>query len=1180
MRIRELQLLKYGPFDDQVLRFPGRAPGLHIIFGRNEAGKSSALRALKALLFGIARNTADDFIHGSDLLSVGAVLETVNGSSLELQRWKKSPHLRDKNNKALADSSLLTQCLNGMDVTSFERFYGLDYEELQSGSKMLLQEKGNVGTSIFSAGLGALDVRKVLDELEEKAAELFKSKAKNPTINAAITAYNQRKTEIKAASLNVKVFLEKEEQLREANGKLECLKLLQKDLSGRKNRLERIRRTRPMIAELNEFEMQLKDLGEVVLLPPGFIPERRALSEKARKLQDEIADRTREIERVREDMSKLLVPADVLRLDAAISALQKDLRSYTDARADLPGLKATAGKARDEAAFILKNLRPGIPLADAESLRLRADHTARIRTLAAEEKTLRKTHESCALEVRELEDELKEAKDKLALSPPPVSTERINEIIATVQREGDLNAKLTDEKKKLKRLRDETDAALKRLPFWSGSLAELSVLKIPGAETIAEFDARIQRKDAERSRLATQVEGLDKTIKECATELEHLQQTGADIPTAAQLAAARAHRASGWELVRRAWLKKENVARETLAFHPTLELPDAFEKSVQDADAVADNRFRDATRVGQHEDRLKRIDAAHGERAALLALCQKCETELDAVQSEWRARWESLGVTPGSLAEMRGWIVQRNDLAQRAEKMREHERECETLIALIEQRTRALSDALAACAVDDAPKNPTLDALLELARRFCKKQESCAQTRKALETAVDATLKNWRKKVAARDHAETALKEWKEQWAGAMALLQLRPDALVQEASETLAKLQDLFGTLDPLPDAEKRIAGIEKAISRFEAEATKLVAELDPSLSNLHPDQATEALNDRLIQARAAHVKREQWFKQCDESARKNERAHAEWVAIQTRLEELCSIAECGEPLELDVVERRFEQHGVLLEKIEKAKKAIFNSGDGWSLIALIAEPEDVNSDELEAEHAQTVKGLADLDAEFHDAHSARARLKSELDAMDGKAGAAEAAAHAQLILAQIRDEAEQYVRLRAAGEILKREIERYRDENQTPLLKHASAIFAKLTCGGFSGVRADLDERGQNVLMGVRKNGHPLGVEGMSDGTRDQLYLALRLAFLPLYLEKEENEPLPFVIDDVLINFDDTRCAAAFQYLYEISDRVQVIVFTHHKHIVDLATDVLPGAVRETESSATLEVHSFVNA
>jgi len=81
------------------------------------------------------------------------------------------------------------------------------------------------------------------------------------------------------------------------------------------------------------------------------------------------------------------------------------------------------------------------------------------------------------------------------------------------------------------------------------------------------------------------------------------------------------------------------------------------------------------------------------------------------------------------------------------------------------------------------------------------------------------------------------------------------------------------------------------------------------------------------------------------------------------------------------------------------------------------------------------------------------------------------------------------------------------------------------------------------------------------MSDGTADQLYLALRLAGIEHYLDG--NEPMPFIVDDILIKFDNRRAAAALQALAEISAKTQVIFFTHHRHLVELAEAHVDGAV-----------------
>jgi uncharacterized protein YhaN len=146
----------------------------------------------------------------------------------------------------------------------------------------------------------------------------------------------------------------------------------------------------------------------------------------------------------------------------------------------------------------------------------------------------------------------------------------------------------------------------------------------------------------------------------------------------------------------------------------------------------------------------------------------------------------------------------------------------------------------------------------------------------------------------------------------------------------------------------------------------------------------------------------------------------------------------------------------------------------------------------------------------------------------------------------------------LRLAAAVLHAAIEEYREKNQGPVLSRASEIFSRITLDGFSGLQADFDERGEPVLTGVRKSsGEKITVTGMSDGTCDQLYLALRLASLENWLSR--HEPLPFIVDDVLLNFDDDRAIAGLQVLVELSKQTQVVFFTHHQHLVDMARDNL---------------------
>ncbi len=112
-------------------------------------------------------------------------------------------------------------------------------------------------------------------------------------------------------------------------------------------------------------------------------------------------------------------------------------------------------------------------------------------------------------------------------------------------------------------------------------------------------------------------------------------------------------------------------------------------------------------------------------------------------------------------------------------------------------------------------------------------------------------------------------------------------------------------------------------------------------------------------------------------------------------------------------------------------------------------------------------------------------------------------------------------------------------------------SAPFAQITGGKYTAIRL-----AANDIYAVRADSSTETVlqQFMSDGTRDQLYLALRLATLQ-HCHERGAESLPLILDDGLVLFDDDRTAAMLEVLADVSSSMQVILFTHHKSVAAAA-------------------------
>ena len=87
---------------------------------------------------------------------------------------------------------------------------------------------------------------------------------------------------------------------------------------------------------------------------------------------------------------------------------------------------------------------------------------------------------------------------------------------------------------------------------------------------------------------------------------------------------------------------------------------------------------------------------------------------------------------------------------------------------------------------------------------------------------------------------------------------------------------------------------------------------------------------------------------------------------------------------------------------------------------------------------------------------------------------------------------------------------------------------------------------------LEACRPNGERASVAHLSEGARDQLYLALRLAYTQDYAARAEAPP--FIGDDIFASFDDFRTGNGLEALATMGDRIQPILFTHHLHVIEI--------------------------
>lgn len=199
MRLRTLQLLRFGHFTDRELIFAEPGKRFHVIYGDNEAGKSTALRAISGLLFGIDERTPDAHLHTTKDLRIGATLENDGGETLSIVRRKgRKDTLFDLGGTVIPESRVHAYT-GGITKDVFEAMFGLNHERLVAGGRDLLAGHGEIGQALFGAAAGVRGLHDLVAGLESEANELFKTTGSRPHLNAALKQHQDLRRSARAA---------------------------------------------------------------------------------------------------------------------------------------------------------------------------------------------------------------------------------------------------------------------------------------------------------------------------------------------------------------------------------------------------------------------------------------------------------------------------------------------------------------------------------------------------------------------------------------------------------------------------------------------------------------------------------------------------------------------------------------------------------------------------------------------------------------------------------------------------------------------------------------------------------------------------------------------------------------------------------------------------------------------
>jgi len=1143
MRLRRLELRRYGHLSDVVLDFPSEA-ALCVVHGANETGKSTALAALGDALFGfrdLRSGPRPDFLHGAPQLRIGLTMQAQSGEEVAVVRRKGRVNTLTDEAGAPIPDDVMQRFLSGAGRETFENTFGLNGERLREGGRLLAQGGGSVGESLFAAGTGLLGLRAALARLDEEAKALVGRANGIRKLNVAVDRWRQAQKELERLSVAPRAWVDADKAHAAAVAELARSKARTDELRGQERGLQRMRRVAPLLVQLDAARMTAGELADAPRLPADAEETlRRHCAVRDQAAQDE--------ERERGDAGRLMFQRDALVRNPGVMAVQDAVDRLVgqhpvamQAEADRPGVQLQGQGLRAQVVQALADLPLSLtPEAARDALPPPAARRA-VQRLVSKHAGLLATETGAKLDrdVAVLRRDQTEA--ALRASAVPSDPALLRLAIDSARAEGRLDDELAQATAVAEAARVQANQAFAALPRWTGTFEALAGLPLPLPADEAGVAVRlgaaadsVVKATGEWDRLTVEIQLLQESLAGFGP--------GGLVPTSDAVRAVRSGRDGAWRALR--GILDGSAPTLPGAGPPIL----AFEALQAEADQVSDRRADEAQRVADYLQTQGRLASLRTRQASAGTSLADADRRNVTVRAEWAALWSPAMADPGLPAAMTEWrrardaVVALSNAADAADRAQEQ----------LRLRRDAAREGVVAL-LPEVGGEATLAAVLARAELVCTRRETDAETHRGLMAAV---LRDVQAVKAGEDKAGAAggaLDAWRTEWAGAVAALGFTGPWRVEDAEAALAAWARIAEAAPAWRSAEDRVDQMTGAIDAFAAEVATVLAAMSQAGTGEPAPVAAARLARQLAEARSAEQSFTALSERVGAHVASADGARDRGNEAKAGIAALQALAGAADVSGLDAAISRARRRSEAEAEAVRLLGRVMEEGDGFHEPGLRLAAASYDPDQAAAQLDAIGEHLAELDRQREQCTAERTRMETVLDAMRHGLDAAAAAQDAHHALADARAAAERYARLHVARELLRSGIDRFRRSQQGPLLQAAGRHFAALTGHRYDRLAVDEDKDGRMAMLAVRGDGAECPVDALSEGTADQLFLALRVAMVEAHAASAE--PLPFIADDLLVHFDDARAAQAIRLLAALGRTTQVILFSHHDHVAELA-------------------------
>ncbi|MBZ9810947.1 MULTISPECIES: ATP-binding protein [unclassified Mesorhizobium] len=1151
MRLRRLDLTRYGKFTDKAINFgekPVSGPDLHIVFGLNEAGKSTALSAYLDLLFGIEERSRYNFLHEYSSMRIGGLLE-FETQTLAVSRTKsRSNSLHDAEGQPLSEIAISAH-LAGLSRDAYSSMFSLDDETLEVGGKSILESRGDLGKLLFTASAGLGHASDVLTALETEADGLHRKQAQSTEIALLKKRFTELKSRKEAIDTLASTFEALEAERVETQDKYDRGLAERAMLSARLATIDRYVRAAPLLAEIARKASRLAELPDIPSPLRTWSGSVAELIDQDAQLRTRLQANADEIDRAKAKIEAITVDDAVLAISEQVRGLADRKARYLSAGMDLPTRKMEVQILDQVVASCLAALGRSAEQ-DPSRLILPAFVVGSLRTMVEQRSGITTSLRMARDEAAAALDSLNAARGRVGEERAVPEPARARLMAAVSEAKASSHAREIREARALEDERQTRLAnAMRRLRPWSGEAEALSKMPIPPTMQMAGWKtlaADLQREKAVFSeRLAEHEQSRMAMLSRLAAA-----RASADIADDDTAEAIRRERDEAWRN-HRADLKAETA--------------DVFAAALAKDDHVGAARLAHAgdladlraikQRAAETEAAIERVSgqlAGVAERAEMASteIKQMANTLLEDCQAQ------SLDLLIGLLDER---LSARADALAAWDDILQARARIERATAEGERIHLGLASALQSVGIQPQP-GEALEAMVVAADRFLDRQAKVDAERAEALRSVAAKEEELAARRLAVEIAERREGAWQAEVKEALQGTWLEEGIAGTGLGSVLDQLSELSKALQDREAMRIRISKMEADRTAFAEEVARLGAQVGERAMGDAPEQVSVRLTERLEQAERAREARADLLLDVQKLHEVREALNADVAANVTTKQEVLDafgVKTLPEVVERDeqLRERDALQSAVAeLEERLTSELALADFAQARSLL------EGLDLDGIAIEKAEIERRLADLDDSLQQQLVRRTRATDKIDAIGGDSAVARIDADRRTVLLEIEEKAVRYIELKLGVMSASSALRVYRERHRSGMMSEASDAFALITRGQYTGLTTQ-PVKGGEVLIATQQDGQSKVADALSKGARFQLYLALRLAG---YYEFAKLRPaVPFIADDIMETFDHLRSEEVFRLFGEMACVGQVIYLTHHRHLCEIAKSVIPNVM-----------------